>query len=169
MSREERKSGWKLFLSIKSVKMLIYFLKSLVEINPCDIYNTHTLPGLKYHWSCKYEGQWREMIGMGRKKKFDIFTKHSPPQRGWSGFQRLLLSPYFFFNAMILSGKHRFTHTTSSSETWLHWKALSLSSPVKNKNHLVLQSCYFAVTLKINATFFFFPNHLLCFSALVLR
>lgn len=96
MSREERKSGWKLFLSIKSVKMLIYFLKSLVEINPCDIYNTHTLPGLKYHWSCKCEGQWREMIGMGRKKKFNIFTKHSPPQRGWSGFQRLLLSLYFF-------------------------------------------------------------------------
>lgn len=64
--------------------------------------------------------------------------------------------PVFFFNAMILSGKHRFTHTTSGSEAWLHWKALSLSSPVKNKNHMVLQSCYFAVTLKRNATFFFF-------------
>jgi len=43
--------GGNFFLSIKSVRMLIYFLKSLVEINPSDIYNTHTLTGLKYHWS----------------------------------------------------------------------------------------------------------------------
>lgn len=81
----------------------------------------------------------------GKEKKFDIFTPLSPPQRGWSGFQRLLLSGVFllvFFlaqSAVLLRGKHRFTHPSSSSQAWLHLKALSLTSPVKIKeNHLVL-------------------------------
>lgn len=72
--------------------MLIYFLKSLLEINPCDIYNTHRLTGLKYHWSCDCEGEQREMTGMGRKNKFNVYTMHSPPRVVFRGY----FSPCYF-------------------------------------------------------------------------
>lgn len=41
----------------------------------------------------------------GEKKKFDIFTIHSPPKRGRSGFQKLLLSLLFFFKCRNTEGK----------------------------------------------------------------
>lgn len=159
MSREERKSGWKLFfLSIKSVRMLIYFLKSSGEINPSDIYNTHTLTGLKYHWSCDYEGEWREMIGMGRKKKFSLHTTHSPPQGHQSGVQRPLLSLLFFFKCSSSEGKAWLCVSWTGSRP-----QASSESPRKTKNCLVLWSNYFFLTLEISKiwTFAFF-NYPVC-------
>lgn len=46
------------------------------------------------------------MIGMGRKKKFNLHTMHSPPQGHQSGVQRPLLSLLFFLSAVIMRGKH---------------------------------------------------------------
>lgn len=46
------------------------------------------------------------MIGMGRKKKFNLHTMHSPPQGHQSGVQRPLLSLLFFLSAVIMRRKH---------------------------------------------------------------
>lgn len=73
--------------------------------------------------------------GKEKSLTYSLHT-HLPKEAGvvFRGYFSLLFFLLLLFqSAGILSGKHRFTHPSSSSQARIHLKALSLSSPVNKE------------------------------------
>lgn len=96
------------------------------------------------------------MIGMGRKKSltYSLYT-HLPKEDG-EVFRGCFFPCYFFLQGSNTEWKVRIHMPPAAAhQQGFIWK-LSLSSPVKNKNQLLLWSSYCSLPLKINTIFLMF-------------